>query len=72
MYGYFLDNIPSFVRTEDNKDLLKPLSKKEVLDVIWAMESDKSLGLDEFFFHFYRACWNIIKPRPDPHGVSLP
>ena len=52
MYGYFLDNIPSFVSTEDNKDLLKPFSEKEVLDVIWAMDRDKSLGRMGFPFIF--------------------
>ena len=25
------------------------------------MEPDKAPGLDGFSFHFYRACWNIIK-----------
>ena len=31
------------------------------MEVIWAMELDKALGPNGFSFHFYRACWNIIK-----------
>ena len=41
---------------------MRPFSKKEILDVIWAMESDKDPELDGFSFQFYRVYWNIIKP----------
>ena len=40
---------------------MKSFSKKEAVEVIWAMEPDKALGLDGFSIHFYRLCWNIIK-----------
>ena len=40
---------------------MKPFSENEILEVIWAMEPDKAPGLDGFSFHFYTACWNIIK-----------
>ena len=59
----FLDYVPSLVNTEDNYDLMKPFIRKEILDVIWAMESDKALGLDGFSFQFYKFFQNIIKPR---------
>ena len=41
---------------------MKPFNGQEILDVIWAMEPDKSPRPDGFSFHFYRVCWNIIKP----------
>ena len=57
----FLDNVPSLVSIEDNFDLMKPFTEKEIMDVIWAMESDKAHGTVGFSFHFYRVYWNIIK-----------
>ena len=56
VYAYSLDNIPTLVSIEDNKNILKPFSEKEVLDVIWEMEPNKALVPDGFSFHFYRAC----------------
>ena len=53
--AYFLANVPSLVSSECNDGLMKPFSKKEILDVIWAMEPDKALGSDGFSFHFYKA-----------------
>ena len=38
----FLSNIPCMVSEEDNVDLLKPFAEQEIIDVIWAMEPDKS------------------------------
>ena len=40
---------------------MKPFSEKEILDVIWAMGSDKAPGSDGFSFHFYRVSWKILK-----------
>ena len=57
----FLNNVPSLVSIEDNYDLMKPFSEMEIIDVIWAMEFDKSLGPDGFSIHFYKVCWPIIK-----------
>ena len=54
MSAKFLDNVHFLVGTEDNYDLMKPFSEKEILDVIWEMESDKDPGSDGFCFHFYR------------------
>ena len=61
VFAEFLYNVPSLVSFEDNYGLMKPFSEKEIVDVIWAMELDKALGLDGFSFHFYRVCWSIIK-----------
>jgi len=57
----FLLNVPSLVSIEENFDLMKPFSEQEIVEVIWAMESDKAPGPDGFSIHFYKACWPIIK-----------
>ena len=62
MTAEFLDYVPSLVSTEDNYDLMKPFTEKEILNIIWEMELDKAPRPDGFSFHFYRALWNIIKP----------
>ena len=48
---FFLYNIPSLVTDELNVGLLKPFSEKEIVDVIWAMEPDKALGMDGLSIH---------------------
>ena len=50
----FLDNVSYLVSSEDNYDLMKPFTEKEILDVIWAMELNKAPRPDGFSFHFYR------------------
>ena len=52
----FLNHVPSLVSNEDNYDLMKHFSEREIVDVIWAMESDKAPGLDSFSNHFYKVC----------------
>ena len=44
----FLNNVPSLVNNQDNYDLMKPSSKTEIVDVIWAMDSDKAPRPDGF------------------------
>ena len=57
----FLTNIPWLVRDEENEELMKPFLKKDIIDVIWSMGSDKAPGPYGFSFHFYRVCWSIIR-----------
>ena len=71
MSSEYLDNVPSLASAEDNYDLMKPFSEKEIFYVIWAMESEKAPGPDGFSFHFYKVCWPIIKSDPI-RIVSLP
>ena len=52
----FLNNVPSLVSNEDNYDLMKPFSEREIVDVIWSMESDKVPVPDGFSIHFYKVC----------------
>ena len=61
MSSEFLDNIPPLVSPEDNFVLMNPFTEQEIIEVIWAMESDKAPGPDGFSFHFYKVCWPIIK-----------
>jgi len=56
----FLSNIPSLV-ADLNARLLKPFTKKKIVEVIWSMEPDKAPRPDGFTIHFYKACWNVIK-----------
>ena len=57
----FLNNVPSLFSIEDNFDLMNPFSEMEIVEVIWAMESDKAPGPDGFSIHFYKVCCPIIK-----------
>ena len=50
----FLSNIPPLVIHEDNVGLLKSFTKKEIVDVIWAMESNKAPSPDGLSIHFFR------------------
>ena len=52
----FLLNVPSLVSIEENFKLMKPFSEYEIVEVIWAMELDKSSGPDGFSIHFYKVC----------------
>ena len=61
MSSEFLDNIPFLVNLEDDNNLMKPFSKKEIVEVIWAMESDKAPSSNGFSIPFYKVCWPIIK-----------
>ena len=71
MSSEFRENVPSIVNSEDNDDLMKPFTEQEILHVVWDMELDKSPGPDGFSFHFYRFCWNIIKPYLIPMVLGL-
>lgn len=36
--------------------------EEEVFNIVWSMEFDKAPGLDSFTIHFYRICWELVKP----------
>jgi len=57
----FLSNIPKLISFEENAILCRPIMEKEIINVIWAMETDKAPGPDGFTIHFYKTCWHIIK-----------
>ena len=54
-------NVPSLVNVEDNYGLMKPFTEQEIVDVIWAMKSDKAPRPNGFSIHFYKVYWPIIK-----------
>ena len=56
-----LENIPSLVKGEDNKEMEKPFSETKVCNTIWGMDPDKAPGPDGFTAHFYKICWETIK-----------
>ena len=53
--------MPSLVSEENNENLMKSSSEEEINNVLWAMESDKALGLGGFSFDLYKSCWTMIK-----------
>ena len=57
----FLKNVPSFVSNRENIDLMMPFSEKEIVEVIWAMESNKAPRPDGYSIQFFTVCWPIIK-----------
>ena len=59
----FLTNIPKLVSLDDNDTLLNPVTEEEISKIVWSMEPDKAPGPDGFSIHFYRICWELIKPN---------
>ena len=49
-------NIPKMVFKEDNFNLNRPVSQKEVNDVLKEMQNGRALGPDGFNVDFFRAC----------------
>lgn len=58
----FLANIPKLVSIEDNENLMSSVTEEEISNIVWSMEPDKAPGPDGFSIHFYRICWELIKP----------
>jgi len=58
----FLENIPKLVSIEDNENLMSSVTEEEFSNIVWSMELDKAPGPDGFSIHFYRICWELIKP----------
>ena len=56
-----IKHIPKLVSTEDNCNLNKPITKKEVSEVLKEMQNGKALGPDGFNVDFFKACWSIVK-----------
>ena len=56
-----LSGIHSSIFEEENKELGKPISENEIIEAIWTLHPDKSLGPNGFTINFYRDAWDIIK-----------
>eukprot|EP00253_Pinus_taeda_P008591 PITA_08591 len=54
-------HIPKLVTREENFNLIRPVSKEEVSEVLKEMQTGKVLGSDGFNVDFFKACWNIVK-----------
>ena len=57
----FLRHIPRIIANNSNILLTKEVTKEEVKAAVWALQSDKAPGLDDFPIDFYRTFWYIIK-----------
>eukprot|EP00253_Pinus_taeda_P012543 PITA_12543 len=56
-----IKHIPKLVSREDNCNLKKPVTEKEISEVLKKMKNGKAPGLDGFNVDFFKACWNIVK-----------
>ena len=56
-----LSGIHPNITEEENKELEKPITENEIIEAIWNLQPDKSLGHDGFTINFYQAAWDIIK-----------
>jgi len=57
----FTKYIPKLVTREDNFNLNKPVTEKEVFEVIKEMKNGKAPGPNGFNVDFFKACWEIVK-----------
>ena len=55
-----LSSIPPLVTNQENFEITRVPSRKEIRDVILAMCRNQSPSLDGFPTDFYVACWDII------------
>ena len=56
-----LSGICSNISDKENEELGNPILGHEIIEAIWALQPDKSPGLDGFTINFYRVAWDIIK-----------
>jgi len=57
----FTNHILKLVTREDNDNLNRPVTEKEVSEVLKEMQNGKALGPDGFNVDFFKFCWNIVK-----------
>lgn len=57
----FIGDVDFKILKEDDCDMLEtPFSSEEIKESIWLIDSDKSLGPDNFNMGFYKICWKTI------------
>jgi len=54
-------NSPSVVTIEDNQELIKPVTDKEIYEAISQMDPSKAPGPDGGGATFYQRNWNVIR-----------
>jgi len=59
--AYPLSEIPQMITANENSILNRPISLKEIKDVVFKMSPDKAPGPDGFTPRFFIHCWDIIK-----------
>ncbi|XP_022723781.1 uncharacterized protein LOC111280610 [Durio zibethinus] len=55
--------LKSRLTTQDQHDLLKPISDLEIQKTFWSFKFFKAPGLDGLHPFFYHRCWNIVKDK---------
>lgn len=55
-----LDCIPQLVTSEDNANLLRPVTLEEVKEAVFLLNGDSCPGPDGFTWKFFQKCWSII------------
>ena len=56
-----INHISKLVSREDNCNLNRPVTEKEVSEVLNKMKNGKAPGPDGVNVDFFKACWNIVK-----------
>ena len=49
------------ISIKENEELEKPITYHEIIEAIWTLHPDKSLGPDGSTINFYQDSWDIIK-----------
>eukprot|EP00253_Pinus_taeda_P007518 PITA_07518 len=62
---YFTNHIPKLVTREENDNLNKTVTKKEVSEVLKEMQNGKAPSPDGFNVDFFKICWNIVRKDID-------
>jgi exonuclease III len=58
--AYPISEVPNLITGDENKVLNRPISDKEIKQVVFSMHPDKAPGPDGYTVHFYTQCWDII------------
>nr|GFD27815.1 RNA-directed DNA polymerase, eukaryota, reverse transcriptase zinc-binding domain protein [Tanacetum cinerariifolium] len=61
--GDWIDD-PDLVKHDNDQilDLESSISKDEIRIAVWGCGVDKSPGLDDFTFEFFRKYWAVVRP----------
>lgn len=52
--------MPTLLNGDDRDSLLRPVTRSEVKDAVWALDSDSAPGPDGFTGLFFKHCWETV------------
>jgi hypothetical protein len=58
--AYPISEVPNLITGDENHALNRPISDKEIRQVVFSMHPDKAPGPDGFTARFFTQCWDII------------